>query len=56
VTECLFCRGQDFFIFHGDPQVHRKWFGREGLDLADDIANRLRLEAMSAERSEPPLV
>src|SRR5882757_3780818 len=26
-----FCRGEGSFVFHGDPQVHRKWFGREGL-------------------------
>ena len=54
--ECLFRRGQGSFVFHGDPQVHRKWLWCEALDLANDIADRLRLEAMSAERSESPIV
>ena len=54
--KCLFCRGAGSFVFHRNPQIHRKWFWCEGLDLADDIADRLRFEAMSAERSEPPIV
>jgi hypothetical protein len=54
--KCLFRRGEGAFVFHGDPKIHRKWFGCEGLDLANDFAGRLRLEAMSAKRSKPPKV
>ena len=53
--KCFFCRVDGSLVFHGDPQVHSKWLWRDDLDLTDDIADSLRFESMSTERSEPPI-
>jgi hypothetical protein len=55
-VECFFRRGEGSFIFHGNPQVHRKWLCCEAVDFANNFAYSLRFEAMSTERSESPKV
>ena len=54
--ECFLCRREGSFIFHGNPQIHRKRFSSEPLDLANDFADSLWLKAMSAKRSESAII
>ena len=54
--KCLFRRSEGSFVLHGNPQIYRKWLWCKAVDLANDFADSLRVEAMSTERSKSPII
>src|SRR5258705_5911043 len=45
-----FIRCPGTFVLHRDPQIDREWLRREGADLRDRVADRVRCRGVGAKR------